>query len=279
MCKEDVAKTAFKTHSGDYEFLVMPFGLTNAPATFQSLMNFVFRDYLRKFVLVFFDDILIYSRSKELHLEHVKTVLQTMRDNTLLAKKSKCAFGIAKVEYLGHYISGKGVETDPRKIAAITTWPTPQCQRDIRSFLGLTGYYRRFVKGYASIGKPLTDLLKKDGFKWGNEAEKSFQALKQAMTTTLVLAMPNFEVPFEIENDASSQGIGAVLQQNKHPIAFINRTLGPRWQNLSVYEKELLAIVFAVQKWEQYLLGRPFIIRTDQKSLKYLLDQKLSTPF
>ena len=135
------------------------------------------------------------------------------------------------------------------------------------------------MKGYASISKPLTDLLKKDGFKWGEEVEKSFQALKKAMTTAPVLALPDFEATFEIETDTSSQGRGAVLQQNKHPIAYISRTLGPRWQHLSVYEKELLAIVFAVQKWEQYLLGRPFIIKTDQKSLKHLLDQKLSTPF
>ena len=131
MNSDDVAKTAFKTHSGHYEFLVMPFGLTNAPATFQSLMNFVFRDYLRKFVLVFFDDILIYCSSMALHLKHVKIVLQTMRHNHLIAKRSKCAFGIPKIEYLGHYISGAGVETDPRKIEAITAWPTPQCQRDI----------------------------------------------------------------------------------------------------------------------------------------------------
>ena len=127
-----------------------------------------------------------------LHLEHVKIVLQTLRDNHLIAKKSKCAFGIPKIEYLGHYIYGAGVETDLRKTEAITTWPTPQCQRDIRSFLGLTGYYRRFVKGYASISKPLTDLFKKDRFKWENKAQKSFQALKKAMTTTPFLALPDF---------------------------------------------------------------------------------------
>ena len=176
MKSDDVAKTAFKTHSGHCEFLVMPFGFTNAPATFQSLVNFVFRDYLRKFVLVFFDDILIYSKSMELHLDHVRTVFQTMRDNILFAKKNKCAFGIPKIEYLGHYISGVGVEIDPRKIEAITSWPTPKCQRDVRSFLGLTGYYRRFVKAYASISKPLTDLLKKDGLEWDEDSKNSFKA-------------------------------------------------------------------------------------------------------
>ena len=145
--------------------------------------------------------------------------------------------------------------------------------------MGLTGYYRRFVKGYASISKPLTDLLKKDGFKWDEDSENSFKALKKAMTTAPVLALLDFEATFEIKTDASTHGIGAVLQQNRHPIAYVSKKLGPRWQSLSVYEKELLAIVFVVQRWEQYLLGRPFIIRTDQKSLKHLLEQKLSTPF
>ena len=279
MSEEDIAKTAFKTHFGHFEFLVMPFGLTNAPATFQSLMNYVFRSFLRKFVLVFFDDILIYSRDLQQHTEHVRLVLQTIRANELFAKLSKCHFGIDKVEYLGHYISSAGVETDPKKIAIIVDWPTPTSQIALRSFLGLTGYYRRFIKGYASICKPLTELLKKDGFQWNQEATEAFENLKAKMSSTPVLALPNFDKPFEIETDAASCGIGAVLQQDKHPIAFINKKLGPRSQKLSVYEKELLAIVFAVQKWEQYLISRPFTIKTYQKSLKHLLEQRISTPF
>lgn len=279
MAVQDISKTAFKTHSGHYEFLVMPFGLTNAPATFQALMNEVFRPYLRKFVLVFFDDILVYSKNLEDHLLHLEHVFSLMKQNALYAKLSKCSFGIARVEYLGYLISGTGVETDPKKIEVIASWPEPQSQKDVRSFLGLTGYYRRFIKGYATICRALTDLLKKDGFEWNLETAQAFQALKKALMTAPVLFLPDFELPFEVETDASNDGIGAVLQQKGHPIAFISRKLGPKWQMLSVYEKELLAIVFAVQKWTQYLMGRPFIIKTNKKSLKHLLEQKITTPF
>ena len=227
MDANDITKTAFKTHSGHYEFLVMPFGFTNDPVTFQALMNKAFRPYLRKFVLIFFDDIL---------------------ENHLYAKLSKCSFGIAKVEYLGYLISGKGVETNPKKIEVIANWPVPKTQRDVRSFLGLTGHYRRFITGYATFCRPLTDLLKKNGFWWNPEAEQAFQALKTALMSALVLALPDFDQLFEVETDASSYGIAAVLQQGRHPIAFISKKLCPKWQKLSVYEKELLAIVFAVQK-------------------------------
>jgi len=197
-----------------------------------------------------------------------------MRRHKLFAKLSKRCFGIPKVEYLGYLISNKGVETNPRNIEVISNWPKPQPQRDVRSFLGLIGYYKWFIKGYALISKALTDLLNKDGFIWKPEAALAFQKLKTAMMTASVLALPDFEQPFEIETD-----IGAVLQQKGHPIAYISKKLGPKWQQLPVYEKELLAIVFVVKKWEQYLLSKPFIIKADQKSLKHLLEQKISTPF
>ena len=149
MHPEDVSKTAFKTHSGHYKFLVMPFGLTNASITFQSLMNFVFSEYLRKFVLVFFDDVLVYSLSLEEHIVHLEQVLQLMRKNTLFAKLCKCSFGISKVKYLSYYISGSGVETDPKKIKIIAQWHQPKSQKDVRSFLNLARYYTRLIKGYA----------------------------------------------------------------------------------------------------------------------------------
>ncbi|GJY04844.1 putative mitochondrial protein [Tanacetum coccineum] len=278
MFEDDIAKTAFKTHEGHYEFLVMPFGLTNAPSTFQALMNEVFRPFLRKFTLVFFDDILVYSPDIQSHVDHLRQILIVMREQQLYAKASKCTFGAQKVEYLGHIISGLGVSTDPHKIQAMVDWPVPTNLKQLRGFLGLTGYYRRFVKNYASISMPLTALLKKNAFGWNMEAQTAFEKLKSVMTQTPVLQLPDFNEVFIIETDASGIGIGAVLQQNGHPIAFLSKTLAPKHQVLSTYEKEFLAVIQALEKWRGYLLDRHFVIKTDHYSLKYLLDQRITTP-
>lgn len=279
MHPDDIYKTAFKTHTGHYEFLVMPFGLSNAPCTFQGLMNHIFRDIARKYLLVFFDDILIYSSSWQDHLHHLNSVFSILRQQQLFLKLSKCTLGASSIEYLGHFISSAGVRTDPKKIEVIQQWPVPKSPKQLRSFLGLSNYYRRFIKGYSAIAKPLTDLLKKDNFIWNDAATVAFDSLKTALSTTPVLALPDFKKPFVIETDASNNGIGAVLMQDNHPICYISRTLGPRHQSLSVYEKELLAVVHAVQAWNSYLSHDLFIIKTDQRSLKYLLDQKVTTPF
>ena len=278
MREEAVHKTAFRTHSGHYEYLVMPFGLCNAPSTFQAAMNAIFRPYLRKFVLVFFDDILIYSRSMEEHLLQLELVLGVLEQHHFFIKMSKCDFVQGELEYLGHIISGNGVKVDARKIEAMVDWPLPNDVSALRGFLGLTGYYRRFVKNYGLIARPLTTMLKKDNFEWTDEARKAFEDLKRAMTNTPVLALPNFQKPFEVYTDASGDGIGAVLVQEKRPLAFISKALGPMKKAWSTYAREMLAVVYAVKVWRPYLLGRKFIIVTDQQALRHLLEQKIVTP-
>ena len=274
----DIHKTAFRTHDGHFEFLVMPFGLTNAPSTFQAAMNCIFRPFLRKFVIVFFDDILVYSASMEDHTTHLEHVLKILSENSFFIKLSKCSFGVDTIDYLGHIISAGELRADPAKIEAMTSWPTPTTVKQLRGFLGLTGYYRRFVQNYSIIAAPLTDLLKKEAFTWTPAADESFSALKEAMTAAPVLHLPDFDAPFTIETDASDSGIGAVLLQMGHPLAFFSKKLGPKRRVASTYHKELYAIVEAVQKWRQYLLGREFIIRSDQRSLKDLLSQIVQTP-
>ena len=271
----DEFKTAFKTHQGHYQFKVMPFGLTNAPSTFQCLMNELLQPFLRKFVLVFLDDILIYSPTLELYEKHVQQVFDTLRANQLFLKLSKCSFAQHSLEYLGHIISIDGVATDPSKTAAMLKWPKPTTVTELRGFLGLTGYYRKFVRNYGIIAKPLTQLLKKKNFGWNDQADKAFITLKSAMMCTPVLALPNFTEPFTIETDACGDGIGAVLMQKGQPIAFLSKALGDKHQHLSIYEKEFLALIMAVERWRPYLQHQEFIIKTDHKSLAYLNEQTL----
>lgn len=272
MALEDIHKTAFRTHEGLFEFVVMAFGLTNAPATFQALMNDVLRPFLRLFVLVFFDDILIYSSSWSDHLRHVKTILEALRTHQLFLKRSKCSFGEELVAYLGHVITVDGIAMDSAKVLAVVDWPQPRSVRAVRGFLGLAGYYRKFIRDFGVIAAPLTALLKKESFLWSEEADHAFFALKTALTTAPVLQLPDFTKAFTVECDASGFGFGTVLHQGAGPIAYFSRAIAPRHASLAAYERELIGLVEAVRHWRPYLWGRSFIVKTDHYSLKFLLD-------
>uniref|UniRef100_A0A0A9D2Z3 Integrase catalytic domain-containing protein n=1 Tax=Arundo donax TaxID=35708 RepID=A0A0A9D2Z3_ARUDO len=273
-------KMTFQTHSGHYEFCVMPFGLSDAPPTFQGGMNQMLEPMLRKFVLVFMDDILVYSPTLEDHMQHVAQVLAILQAHRFQVKKSKCSFAQQRLAYLGHVISAQGVVTDLEKIKAVRDWPSPTNVKELRSFLGLAGYYRKFVRNFGIISRSVTELLKKDTFfVWTSEKEQSFQVLKEALVQAPVLALSDFSKQFTIETDACEYGIGAVLLQDGHPLAYLSKALGPRNRGLSTYEKESLVNLLAMEQWRPYLLQGEFIIKTNEHSLSHLDDQRLSTPW
>ena len=273
-------KTAFQTHSGHYEYKVLPFGVSGGPATFQGGMNHTLKPVSRRCALVFFDDILVFSISFEDHIKHLREVLQLLRQDQWQVKFSKCSFAQRELSYLGFVVSQQGVSTEPEKIQKVQQWPVPLNVKQLRQFLGLSGYYRKFVRHYGVIAKPLTHLLKKHvPSVWTSECTTSFETLKNALVTAPVLALPNFTKEFVVETDASDLGVGAVLQQEGHPLAFLSKPLGPKNRGLSTYEKELLAILLAVEHWRSYLQSAEFIIKTDQHSLVHLEDQRLHTPW
>ncbi|KAL0537061.1 hypothetical protein IC582_026029 [Cucumis melo] len=272
---EDVPKTAFRSRYGHYEFIVMSFGLTNAPAVFMDLMNRVFREFLDTFVIVFIDDILIYSKTEAEHEKHLRMVLQTLRDNKLYAKFSKCEFWLKQVSFLGHVVSKAGVSVDPAKIEAVTGWTRPSTVSEVRSFLGLAGYYRRFVENFSRIATPLTQLTRKGApFVWSKACEDSFQNLKQKLVTAPVLIVPDGSGSFVIYSDASKKGLGCVLMQQGKVVAYASRQLKSHEQNYPTHDLELAAVVFALKIWRHYLYGEKIQIFTDHKSLKYFFTQK-----
>ncbi|WVZ95539.1 LOW QUALITY PROTEIN: hypothetical protein U9M48_041292 [Paspalum notatum var. saurae] len=273
-------KTAFQTHFGHIEFTVMAFGLTGAPGTFQFAVNGTLAPALRKFALVFFDDILVYSASYEDHLVHLRAVFELLQHDQWKIKRSKCKFAQRQVAYLGHVVSSKGVATDPAKIEVVLSWPVPSNVKELRSFLGLAGYYRKFVRHFGVIARPLNDLLRKHTpFVWTADHTAAFEILKQALASAPVLALPDFSKPFAIETNASAEGVGAMLIQCGHPLAFLSKPLGPRNRGLSTYEKEYLAILIAVDQWRHYLQAAEFLTITDHRSLSHLNEQRLHTPW
>ena len=271
----DIPKTAFRTRYGHYEFLVMSFGLTNAPATFMELMNRVFHDMLDTSVIVFIDDILVYSKDKDTHVRNLAAALQRLRQEKLYAKFSKCEFWLSEVAFLGHVVSGEGIKVDPSKIEAIVKWEAPKSVAEIRSFLGLAGYYRRFVEDYSRIAVPLTSLTKKgEKFIWTDKCENSFQTLKNKLISAPILTIPIPGQPFVLYTDASGLGLGCVLMQGEQVIAYASRQLKPHEKNYPTHDLELAAVVHAVKIWRHYLYGEKFQIKSDHKSLTHLFNQK-----
>ena len=275
----DEWKTGFNTPTGHYEYLVMPFGLTNAPAVFQSLVNDVLRDMLNKYVFIYLDDILIYSKNEEDHVHHVQSVLQRLLENSLFVKAEKCEFHAPSVSFLGYIVREGSIEMDPTKVAAVTSWPVPNTRKELQRFLGFANFYRRFVRGYSTIAAPLTALTSsKVPFCWSPTADAAFQALKARFTSAPILQVPDPERQFVVEVDASDIGVGAVLSQrsahdNKlHPCAFFSRSLSPAERNYDIGNKELLAVKLALEEWRHWLEGtkQPFLVWTDHKNLEYI---------
>ncbi|GJR61269.1 putative reverse transcriptase domain-containing protein [Tanacetum coccineum] len=273
--EEDIPITAFRTRYGHYEFQVMSFGLTNAPAVFMDLMNRVCKPYLDKFMIVFIDDILIYSKNKEEHEKHLKIILELLKKEQLYAKFSKCDFWLESVQFLGHVINNKGVHVDPAKVEAIRNWSAPTTPKEVRQFLGLAGYYRRFIEGFSLISKPLTKLTQKNKkYEWGTEEDEAFQTLKQKLCSAPILALPEGTENFVVYCDASHKGYGAVLMQREKVIAYASRQLKKHEENYTTHDLELGVVVFALRLWRHYLYGTKCTVYTYHKSLQYILDQK-----
>ncbi|KAJ9516189.1 hypothetical protein QJQ45_024617 [Haematococcus lacustris] len=277
---EDVPKTAFSTPTGHYQYKVLCFGLTNAPATFQRVMNNIFHDLLGKSVLVYLDDILIMSRSLEEHFMHLEQVLQRLHMHKLFARLSKCSFLRAMLKFLGHIVGKDGIAVDPAKVEAIHSWPVPRTLLALQGFLGAANYVRRFVLGFSMLAAPLTDLVGHkakdfDWQAWNPETLAAFQALKHAIAQVPMLKLPDHTRPFEVCCDASLLGVGAVLLQDDHPVAYMSRKFSAAECNYTTGEQELLALVTACKVWRCYLEGVSFVLVTDHMPLTYLHTQKV----
>ncbi|KAJ9536800.1 hypothetical protein OSB04_un000024 [Centaurea solstitialis] len=248
--EEDIWKTAFKTRQGLFEWLVMPFGLCNAPATFMRLMNDILRPHIDDFVVVYLEDILIYSRSEEEHLEHLRKVFDLLQHQQLKLNQKKCEFGKAKLVYLGFVVGGGSLHVDPEKVKAITEWPRPKSVTEVRSFMGACQYLRKFIRHFSVIASPLHALTKMNAkFEWTNKHEDTFLLLKRKISEAPVLALPNLHRPFELETDASGYAMGAVLLQEGRSVAYHSEMFQGAQKNYPTYDKELLALHQAVKHW------------------------------
>lgn len=280
IAENDMEKTAFSTDYGHYEWVVMPFGLTNAPSTFQRMMNRILAPYLNQFVQVYLDDIIIYSKTVEEHYSHIEKILELLRRNKLIAKKKKCSFYFKTLGFLGHLISSRGIQTDPAKIDKIKSWPIPKNVKDAQSFLGLAGYYRRFIKDYSKIASPIMEFANKKCV-WKEPQDKAFEELKGKLINAPILVHPIWEdgYTFVVHTDACGTALGYVLEQLdpdgklRGVIAYGSRKLIGSELNYSIYDREFLAVVEALKNWRYYLLNRHFVLKTDHRSLVYLKRQ------
>lgn len=270
--EEDRKKTAFSTPQGHYEYIRMPFGLKNAPATFQRLMNDVLKEYINKICVVYLDDILIFSTTLNEHIENIKKIFNKLKEYNLKIQIDKCKFFAKETEYLGHILTPEGVKPNPKKVEDIAKLKLPETEKQIKSFLGVTGYYRKFIRDYAKVAQPMTKYLKKNAkinLKDTNYIN-SFEKLKKLITEAPILKYPDFKKNFKLVTDASAYAIGAVLQQENHPVCYASRTLNEHERNYSTTEKELLAIVWATNYFRPYLYGVKFNLLTDHQPLKWL---------
>jgi hypothetical protein len=252
----------------------MSFGLTNAPAYFMYLMNKVFMEYLDRFIVVFIDDILVFSKMIEEHEEHLRLVLEKLRSNQLYGKFSKCEFWLTEVAFLGHIISAGGVSVDPGKVKAVLNWMPPATISEIQSFLGLAGYYRRIIKDFSKIAKPMTKLQEKNkAFEWTKECQDSFEELKKRLSSSPVLVLPDLTKKFDIYCDASHQGLGCVLMQEGQVVCYASRQLRKHEENYPTHDLKLAAVVHALKIWRHYLICHRCETYSDHKSLKYIFTQ------
>ena len=282
MNPESVEKTAFVTPQGLYEFRVMPFGLTNAPGVFQRLMERVLARLNPEdgpdFVVVYIDDVLVFSRTLEEHLEHLRCVIQRIQEAGLKLKPTKCHFIRKEVEYLGHMITPEGLKTNPRLVAAVERFPRPQNLSEVRRFLGLSSYYRRFIPQFSQIAQPLHALTRKGAeFQWTDACEEAMKTLKERLVSAPVLAYPSFDKPFVMETDASIAGVGVVLSQPQkdgqlHPVAYASRSLSAPERNYAITELETLAVVWAIAHFHSYLYGHSVTVYTDHSAVKAVLE-------
>ena len=279
----DIEKTAFNLKYGQFEYLVMPMGMANAPATFQTLMNNILREFIDVFCMVYMDDIIIFSRSLAEHREHVAAVLRKLKEHKLYVSPGKCEFMKEEIEFLGFIVTRKGLKVNPAKVKVIKEWPRPSTLRDLRAFLGLVQYFRRFIKGFSRIAAPLTNLTKKNvGLRsWDDECSKSFKFLKDSLTNAPLLRSPDWSKPFRGHIDASQEAVGGTLTQpfpdGEHPIAYSSQKLSPAERNYSASDRELLGLVSFLKRFRCYLEGSEFEIFTDNQVLKHFFTkEKLS---